>query len=582
MPQMVGNLSIRSKLLGLLAVAVAGSVLLAVAGVADAAGDGRSAGRERRAAVLAGLAGGLAHQLQEERLRAAAWVAGGGRRGGAELVARRQRVDRAVAAYRAGAAGLDRSGDPALGRALDAAADRFDHLPAIRAGTDRRSVAPVRVLADYDAVVDTLRAVQRGLASVLQDRELARGTGLLLAVATAKEVTGQERGLLAAAPPADRLAPEVLASLVPAAAVAGHELAAVRATAGGRLDVVDRALATPGSRTARRLELALLDAPPTGARPASEDLADPGVWRGALSSRAGALWRVERGLAEDLGRLAGAGVVPAERRARNLLLLLVAAVGVVALVLVPVLRRTRAGAGPGAEVAAGPTLLGLARRGQALLDRQLQLIDELEREEPDPDRLQAFFRLDHLATRLRRNAETLLAVAGPEPARRWDRPVPVAGLLRAAIAEVDDYRRVELLALDEVEVAGPAGVDLVHLLAELLDNAAAFSPPTAGVAVTGMGAGDGYLIEVSDRGLGMSDEELALAGRRLAGERPADPDRLGLVVAGRLAARHAIQVRLVSSPDGGVTAAVRLPATLLRARPTAAATPALGPPLVRP
>jgi signal transduction histidine kinase len=226
---------------------------------------------------------------------------------------------------------------------------------------------------------------------------------------------------------------------------------------------------------------------------------------------------------------------------------------------------------------------GLARRGQALASRQLQLLEELAAEETDPHRRQGLLGVDHLANRLRRTAETLFAVAGDEPAGRWARPVPLNKLLRAAIAEADPGgpagdatphrgRRVDILTTGEAEVEGPAGIDLVHLLAELLDNAAAFSPPAAPIVVTGAGDGDDYLIEVTDRGLGMTDQELTWANQRLAGAAARDPagqaagDRLGLAIAGRLAARNGFAVRLGRSPAGGVTAAVRVPAGLLTAQ----------------
>ena len=249
-------------------------------------------------------------------------------------------------------------------------------------------------------------------------------------------------------------------------------------------------------------------------------------------------------------------------------------------------------------------MAGLARRGQALADRQLELLEDLARDEPDPRRRQGLLGVDHLATRLRRTAETLLAVTGPGPAHSSTRPLPVSTLLHAAVAEAEPGgsdgegapvgregtgepqrgapvgrgrgRRVELLTTGEVEVAGTAGVDLVHLLAELLDNAAAFSPPTAPILVTGGPDGDGYLIEVTDHGLGMTSQEQAWANQRLASE-PGDPgdqavaDRLGLLVVARLARRNGFGVRLRRSPDGGVTAAVRLPAAQL---PTRAAAPA--------
>jgi signal transduction histidine kinase len=158
------------------------------------------------------------------------------------------------------------------------------------------------------------------------------------------------------------------------------------------------------------------------------------------------------------------------------------------------------------------------RRGQALADRQLQLLDGLTRDEPDPQRRRDLLGADNLAGRLRRTAETMLAVTGPTPVRERTRPLPIDAVLRAAVAEAEPGgavpspgagRRVDLLTTGDVEVAGPAAVDLVHLLAELLDNAAAFSAPTAPIVVTGAADRDGYLVEVTDRGLGMTDPELA-------------------------------------------------------------------------
>jgi signal transduction histidine kinase len=179
-------------------------------------------------------------------------------------------------------------------------------------------------------------------------------------------------------------------------------------------------------------------------------------------------------------------------------------------------------------------------------------------------------------------------VTDPGPARRLERPVPLDRLLRAAAAEADGFehagrggppgqgRRVDLLTTGEVEVAGAAAADLVHLLAELLDNAAAGSPPATPIVVTAAGDGDGHLIEVADRGFGMTDQELAWANQRLAGA-AADPalthDRLGLLIVARLAARNGFGVRLDRAPAGGVTAAVRLPAKLLSGRTPARARP---------
>jgi hypothetical protein len=217
------------------------------------------------------------------------------------------------------------------------------------------------------------------------------------------------------------------------------------------------------------------------------------------------------------------------------------------------------------------TFVNMARRSQSLVDRQLALIDELERYEADAVRLKQFFKLDHLATRMRRNAESLVVLSGSEPGHRWNEPVPLAALLRAAVSETEDYLRVRVLPITPIAVAGHAGVDVAHLLAELIENAASFSPSHTAVLVAGEPVPSGYLIEVEDRGIGMSDAELLASNQRLSDPPPADLNvsrMLGFHVVGRLAQRHDIKVQLRHSPYGGVTALVLLPAALLSRQPS--------------
>lgn len=222
----------------------------------------------------------------------------------------------------------------------------------------------------------------------------------------------------------------------------------------------------------------------------------------------------------------------------------------------------------------GDMFVNLARRNQALLDRQIEFIDELERGEEDPDQLDNLYRLDHLATRMRRNAESLLVLAGAEPPRRRGRPAPLANVVRAALAEVEDFGRIDLLSFDEVLIASNAAADLAHLLSELMENAANFSPPETKVEVVGHRTkADGYVISVTDHGIGMSAEQVAEANESLA--KPpvvglALSRSLGFIVVGRLAARHGISVRMMPSPSGGVTAVVSIPPSLVTDGPTMA------------
>ena len=224
--------------------------------------------------------------------------------------------------------------------------------------------------------------------------------------------------------------------------------------------------------------------------------------------------------------------------------------------------------------------VNLSRRSQSLVQRQLRLIDELESSEQDPDQLSSLFKLDHLATRMRRNGENLLVLAGEEPGRRWSQPVPLLDVLRAAASEVEQYERVVLRDLPVVEAAGRTVNDLVHLVAELLENASSFSAPETKVTVTGnlLNTG-GVMLEIEDSGIGMTPEELDDANERLANPPVVDvaiSRRMGLFVVGRLATRHGIQVRLRRSATGGITALVLVPATLLAGNLDAGRPGALG------
>jgi signal transduction histidine kinase len=208
----------------------------------------------------------------------------------------------------------------------------------------------------------------------------------------------------------------------------------------------------------------------------------------------------------------------------------------------------------------------LARRNQVLLHRQLGLLDGMERKAEEPDQLEDLFRIDHLTTRMRRHAEGLIVLAGDSPGRGWRHPVRFVDVLRAAVAEVEDYARVRVEVHSRAALTGPAVADVVHLLAELIENAAVYSPPTTVVRVQGELVGRGFCIEVEDRGLGMDDEQLAEINHKLAAVPAFDlsgSDRLGLFVAGRLAHRHGISIALRSSVYGGTTAVVIIPTSLV-------------------
>ena len=224
----------------------------------------------------------------------------------------------------------------------------------------------------------------------------------------------------------------------------------------------------------------------------------------------------------------------------------------------------------------GDMFLNLARRSQSLIERQLEVLDELERSGSGADVRAGLGELDHLATRMRRNAENLIILSGSEPARRWRGPIDLHEVVLASVEEVKEHTRVEVLPLDQIQLAGHAAADVMHLLAELIENAVSFSAPGTKALVAGQPLPAGYLLEIEDQGLGMTDEQLVKVNQRLT--KPPDIDfalarMLGFYVVTQLASRHGIRVQLRHSWYGGITALVLLPRQLLVNLPDAPAEP---------
>jgi len=208
----------------------------------------------------------------------------------------------------------------------------------------------------------------------------------------------------------------------------------------------------------------------------------------------------------------------------------------------------------------------LARRSQSLLHRQLALLDAMERRATEPGELEDLFRIDHLTTRMRRHSEGLIILSGESPGRGWRNPVPLADVLRAAVAEVEDYTRIRVTTGTRAALAGSAVADVIHLLAELAENATIFSPPNTPVRIHGDIVGRGFAVDIEDRGLGIPEEKMAEINHNLAHPAPFDlsgSDQLGLFIAGQLARRHKIQISLRPSPYGGTNAIVLIPKSLI-------------------
>ena len=214
-------------------------------------------------------------------------------------------------------------------------------------------------------------------------------------------------------------------------------------------------------------------------------------------------------------------------------------------------------------------LVSLGRRNQSLLHRQLRIIDSLEQQATDPAALADLFTLDHLTTRMRRHAESLTILSGAASGRSWSGPVPVIDVMRAAAAEVEDYTRVTVITDSDEAISAPAVTDMIHLLAELIENATLFSPSSTRVEVRAERVANGFAMEVEDRGLGIPADQLVQVNEQLANPPDfdlADADRLGLFVAGRLAARHGVHVALTPSAYRGTKAVVVMPDSIMAAQ----------------
>ncbi|MDN3025917.1 nitrate- and nitrite sensing domain-containing protein [Streptomyces sp. S.PB5] len=568
--------------------------------------------------------------LQAERAAAVRYATdpAGSRSGDLKTLA--ERTDKAVAELRLGDDNTvaDAEELPAgVAQRLEAFVSGAEQLRSLRTAVLDRRAGWGETYGRYTRTIATAYGVGGALTGI-QDAELGSDARVLLEFSRASEALAQEDVLLAGARLAGRLDGERLRLFTGAvdtrralteSAVAdlrGPERAAWQELAGGSDfadvgTVEDKVLASRAGVAAigaapeatwTKAHARVQDAMRTieeGAGRGVADRADP-FTRGLLTPAGAAVLlglaavaaslvisvRIGRGLVVELEGLRNSALEIARRKLPEAMRKLRAGeeidvqaeappgppaedeTGQVAEALGTVHRAALRAAVERAELASGISgvFVNLARRSQVLVHRQLSLLDSMERRSEDPGELSDLFRLDHLTTRMRRHAESLIILSGAAPGRAWRMPVSLTNVVRAAVSEVEDYARVEVRQLPEASVVGGAVADLTHLLAEIVENAAQFSPPHTRVRITGEPVGNGYAVEVEDRGLGMGKETLAEANRRIEQSEALDlfdSDRLGLFVVSRLAARHGIKVHLRTSPYGGTTAVVLLPTALL-------------------
>ncbi|MEU6089999.1 nitrate- and nitrite sensing domain-containing protein [Streptomyces sp. NPDC047085] len=568
--------------------------------------------------------------LQAERAAAVRYAADPGAARGDDLEGLAARTDRAIAKLRLGHDGTvaDSQELPAgvTGR-LEAFVDGAAHLPALRTAVVDRKSGWNAAYVQYTKTIAAAFAVDGALTDI-QQAEVGSDARVLLEFSRAAEALAQEDAVLGSARPADGLQGERLRLFDAAVATrrtltetAVPDLPAAQRAAWRRLTdssaytaltAAEEKILTAGSAAKA------VDTSPTSEWTIAHARVQNGMGTVAADTGRAVAGRADpytRGLLSPAGAAVlfglaavAASLVISVRIGRGLVVELVSlrndALGIARRKLPAAMRKLRAGeeidiqaeapAGPPAEDETGQVaealttvhraalsaaveraelasgisgvFVNLARRSQVLVHRQLSLLDSMERRSDDPNELSDLFRLDHLTTRMRRHAESLIILSGAAPGRAWRMPVSLTNVVRAAVSEVEDYARVEVRQLPEAYVIGAAVADLTHLLAELVENAAQFSPPHTRVRVTGEPVGNGYVLEVEDRGLGMGAETLGEANRRIEQSEALDlfdSDRLGLFVVSRLASRHDIKVHLRTSPYGGTTAVVLLPTVLL-------------------
>ncbi|GAA4974613.1 nitrate- and nitrite sensing domain-containing protein [Actinoplanes utahensis] len=621
--------SIRGRIVRMLALPVAAMMLLLAVVVAEEFGTYRLASRTDQAIALDLAVQAIAQEIQTERGVTLGMLAGD-TAFREQIPPARQRVD----ARRAEAAALiaERGDlDGQVGEALEQAAA----LTEIRAEVDRGGAERTEIFEDYNEVVEELGEVYFALDNAA-DATMRLGSESLAMLNLAKEATARRTAFLNAVLASGGFAEGEFLRFVQLGADLDAALAEFEEYATPEaLAAKDRIYTTAPARRAEQLLARALDS-----GDGQVLRADPQLWwtsanavladMAKLAGEIGASLRSRAEVLRDEAnlRLAGLaavvlacvgiaiylGTVAARSVASPLARLAAEANRLAGVRLPEAVRRAVDGDATGppgpitvaehasAEVllvadafervqetayelateqaalrrASAESLANLGRRNQNLLRRQLGFITRLEQEESSPAGLANLFELDHLATRMRRNAESLLVLVGAASPRQWSRPLPLTDVIRAAVSEVEEYRRVSLRRLDEQLVSGAVVSGLAHMLAELIENGLAFSPPDMDVEIHGRSVDDGYLIAVCDQGVGMSEEELDRANRRLRGEGDfiTAPARfLGHYVVGRLAAEMGIDVHLARSAVTGVTARVTLPPALLGENPAVDAPP---------
>ncbi|MFT7838772.1 nitrate- and nitrite sensing domain-containing protein [Saccharothrix sp. BKS2] len=644
------NWRLRSKLAVVLLVPALSTLALAGLRLNTQLDDVELFGKVQRELQLSAQAAAVSDALQLERDAAVWFVAGGRNENAAELVTRSNKVDIEVGKLRdvaASTSGIEDSVRDAFQRALQS----LDGLASLRNTVTNSRYPDVSVHTAYGQLLAALSQVHRASAGSLSNETINPLSGANLALYNAKEQLSQQNAILLATAERDEFAPgqenalraaqsrldaalvefagtasqenrQLLADTVSGPAVDGRnrlvQLALVQQADEGAVNLDSANVMTLGEETAGLFRTVAQDIERQADAAAvnlTED-ARAAAWRDAALVAVALILafalmafvarsmltplRVLRRTALEVARNRLPDAIKRIRQHRD-----PERAAEEALVPVPIHTTEEVGQVARAfdavqreavrlaveQVAlranVNDMFINLSRRSQALVERQITVIDRLEQDEQDPDQLASLFELDHLATQMRRNSENLLVLSGTTVNRRVTRPVPISEVLGAAVSEVEKYARIQIAPAPELRIQGRVVNDLAHLIAELLDNATAFSKPTTKVTVRAIETRRGEVsIRIHDRGVGMQEQDIAEANTKLADPPEVDVSvarEMGLYVVGQLAKRHNIRVTLNNNDDieGGVTAQVILPVDLLHRGPeplTARPAPAALPP----
>jgi signal transduction histidine kinase len=628
----VRNWKLRSKLAAVLLIPTLTALALGGLRVADQLQQSAQFQQTADQVGFAVKVTGVVHELQAERSLAVARVASGDVQRQAALDAQIVKVDRAVDDMRSAASGL-KTPDQATRDRYDRGLQRLDALRPLRSAVSTSAYSDVSVLNTYSSIVDSLVQLGREVDTAVTDRDLLRQGATVQAISEAKEFVARGDAALQIAAFRKGFPGELLDQVRGAQASGAAAIATFNANAdpdqrqfysdtfsGPEVDdrqrIRTQATAAADQRLAPQINNSQLATDSTvalgqlravennllnGLHQRANDLAnsattmawwEAGIVLAALIAALALMFAIARLMLRPLRVLRTTALDVAYTRLPETVQAILDDPDPVraaqkSVQPVPITSTDEIGEvarsfdvvhAQAVKMAAEQALLrenvngifvNLSRRSQRLVERQLGVIDRLEADEQDPDHLASLFELDHLATRLRRNGESLLVLSGAGLAKSVPKPVPAADVIGAAVSEIEQYARIEVGIVPDVAVQGRTIHDLVHVLAELLDNATYFSEPETKITVRAVVTRKKAMaIQVTDHGVGMAEEQIAEVNERLAD--PPDLDvsvtrRMGLYVVARLAKRHGIEVRLRENEDieGGIIARVVVPAELL-------------------